>query len=156
MASWITRWISSWLSISNCSRLARLAAAIDGSEGSHRAFGITDKAVARRKLAIGGHREVTGTGAARIRPMAATMDLAHRVDHVREWIALARDEPSLEGTPALDHGVQHLYEIVAPHFAAAAGGAQHRRKTDAVKSCGNEIVKRTAQVEIVGRHCYAC
>jgi hypothetical protein len=63
---------------------ARLATTVDGGEGSHRAFGITDETVARRKIAIGGHAEVTGAGTARIRPMATTMDLAHRIDHVLE------------------------------------------------------------------------
>src|SRR5262249_45392791 len=109
-------------------------------------------AMARRQLAIGRHTEIAGTGSARIRPMGTTMDLAHRIDHVLEWIALARDEPPLERAAALDHAVQHAYEIFAPQFAAAAGGAQHRREADAVKSHGNEFVEGPAQVEIVGRH----
>src|SRR5512132_98391 len=102
---------------------ARLSVTIDGSEGSHRAFGVADKAVARRQVAVGRHSEIAGTGAARVGPMGTTMDLAHRIDHVLEWIALARDEPPLERAAALDHAVQHAYEIFAPQFAATARGA---------------------------------
>src|SRR5262249_15719149 len=135
---------------------ARLSVTIDGSKSSHRAFGVADEAVARRQLAISGHTEIAGTGAARVGPMGTTMDLAHRIDHVLEWIALARDEPPLERAAALDHAVQHAYEILAPQFAAAAGGAQHRGEADAVKSHANEFVEGPAQVEIVGRHGDAC
>src|SRR5438876_4846459 len=117
---------------------ARLPVAIDASEGSHRALWIADEAVTRRQLAIGGHTEITGTGAARIRPMTAAVNLAHRINHVVEWIAFAQDESPLECAAALDHAVQHACEILALQFAAAAGGAQHRREADAVKSRSNE------------------
>src|SRR5215471_2206037 len=133
-------------------RARRLAVTIDGSEGSHRAFGVADEAVARRQLANGGHTEIAGTGAAGVGPMGTTMDLAHRIDHVLEWIALARGEPPLERAAALDHAVQHAREIVTLQFTAATRCAQHWRKADAEKSRGNEIVEGAAQIEIVGRH----
>src|SRR5262249_9982490 len=131
---------------------ARLSVTIDGSKSSHRAFGVADEAVARRQLAIGGHTEIAGTGAAGVGPMGTTMDLAHRIDHVLEWIALARGEPPLERAAALDHAVQHAHEIFAPQFAAAARGAQHRREADTVKSRGNEFIECAAQIEVGGRH----
>jgi hypothetical protein len=32
------------------------------------------------------------------------------------------------------------------------GRAEHGQKTDAVESCGNEIVQRPAQIDVIGRH----
>src|SRR5262249_18770133 len=131
---------------------ARLPVMIDGGEGSHRAFGVADEAVARRQLAIGGHAEIAGTGAARVGSMGAAMDLAHRVDHVLEWIALTGNEAPLERASTLDHAIEHAYEVLAVQLAGAAGTVQHRREADAVKSRGDEIVEGAAQIEIVGGH----
>ena len=72
---------------------ARLPIAIDALDATHRTLGIANEAMARRQITIGRHAEISGASAARIGPMRAAMDLAHRVDHVGERIALARDQP---------------------------------------------------------------
>lgn len=104
------------------SKPPRSPIAIDIGQRSHRALSVLDEAMACRKLAVGGHAEICGASAARIGAVGAAMDLAHRVDHVVERIALARDQPPLEGAAAIDHCVQHGHEIGGLQFAAAAGG----------------------------------
>ena len=125
---------------------ARLSVTIDAFEGTHRALAVTDEAVACGQLAIGGHTKIASAGAARIRPVRAAMDLAHCIDHIGKRIAFACDQPPFERTAAVDHGIQHLPEIFGLHFTTAARRIQHRRKADAVKSGGDEIFERFAQI----------
>src|SRR5580765_2441769 len=64
-----------------------LARPVDAEvERSHCPLCIADEAMARGKLAIGGHSEIPRAGAARIGPVGAPVNFAHGVEHVGEGI----------------------------------------------------------------------
>src|ERR1700744_5865491 len=86
-------------------------------ERAHRAFLVTDKAVAGGKLAFGGDAEIAGAGAAGVGAVGAAMDFAHGVHHVGERIAPPRPRSALIFPPAIDHFAQHQLEIPRLHFA---------------------------------------
>lgn len=86
---------------------------------------IADEAVARRELAIGRHAEIAGTGAARVGPVGAAVELAQRVDQVGERVALAGAHPALELVAARHHLLEHRGERRRGHLAAAARRREH-------------------------------
>src|SRR5271170_8099627 len=112
--------------------------------------------MARRKFSVGGDAEVTGARAARVWAVCAAVNFTHGIKQVRERIALAGKRATLELVPAIDHFAQHNLKVCPLHFAVAAGRAQHRRKTNAVESGGDELVERAAQLEIARRYRHPC
>jgi hypothetical protein len=132
------------------SQPSRSPITIDAIEGAHCTLLIADETMAGREFPVGGHAEIAGAGAARIWPMGAAVNLTHRVCHVGERIAFARDQPLLECAAAVDHTVQHTNKIVRLHFTATTRRTQHGRESDAVKSSGDEIIERPSQLEIIG------
>src|SRR3954447_19580514 len=103
----------------------------------------------RCEVAIGRDAEIAGTGAARIRTVRTAVDLAHRINHIGERIALARDYPPFKLAAALDHLPKHYFEMLVLQFAAPVRGGEHRGEPDAVKSLGDEGVERGGQRDVL-------
>ena len=84
--------------------------------------------------------------------MCSTLDFAHSVNHVSERIAVPFECATLELSSAVNHLAEHRFEILTLHLAVAARRAQHRRKSNAVETGVDELVKCAAQLEVGGRH----
>src|SRR5689334_542821 len=73
-----------------------LSGPVDRLDRAHRTGFVAHEAMTRREFAVGGDTEIPRAGATGIRAMRSPMDLAHRVDDVRERIASAGNDTALE------------------------------------------------------------
>ena len=69
----------------------------------------------------------------------------------RNGIALATQQPSLEGQPARDQAFEHPLELLGVHLAQSIRRSQQRREPDAVEAHPDQFVKCADQIQVVRR-----